>query len=186
MKLREPALRAHLRRMRAQLIHLEPARELGLKIRTGQARVRREPTPRLRLAGRRGRGARFRPGTWTRLQRSTVIVSYTRNTPSASWGAHGRYLGREGAARTGEKGLGFDQEREDIELATTLSTWQKAGDSHVFKIIVSPERGEEVDLQAHVRELMRHMESDLGTGLQWACPHDRAPLHLPGHSLPQP
>ncbi|MEE8551186.1 MAG: DUF3363 domain-containing protein, partial [Gemmatimonadota bacterium] len=93
---------------------------------------------------------------------------YTRNAPSKSWGAHGRYLGREGAARTGERGLGFDQEREDSGLAATLSTWQEAGDSHVFKIIVSPERGEEVDLQAHVRELMRHMQSDLETALQWA------------------
>ena len=169
MKSREAALRAQLRRMRAQPIQLEPAPQLGFKIRTGQARVRHEPTPRLRLGGRRGRGARFRPGTWTRLQRSTVIVSYTRNTPSRSWSAHGRYLGREGAARTGEKGLGFDHEREDIGLAATLNTWQEAGDPHVFKIIVSPERGEEVDLQAHVRELMGHMQSDLGTGLQWAC-----------------
>ena len=168
MRPREPALRAQLRRMRAQPSQLESAPELALKVRKGRGRVRHEPTPRLRLGGRRGRGARFRPGTWTRLQRSTVIVSYTRNTPSKSWGAHGRYLGREGAARTGERGLGFDQEREDIGLATTLRTWQEAGDSHVFKIIVSPERGEEVDLQAHVRELMGHMESDLQTGLEWA------------------
>ncbi len=168
MRPREAALRAQLRRMRAQPSQLESAPELRLRVRTGQGRVRHEPTPRLRLGGRRGRGARFRPGTWTRLQRSTVIVSYTRNTPSRSWGAHGSYLGREGAARTGERGLGFDQEREDIGLATTLRTWQEAGDPHVFKIIVSPEQGEEVDLQAHVRELMGHMESDLGTALQWA------------------
>ena len=131
------------------------------------------------LGSRRARGVRIsrfaRRGTDVRLntrsylQRSAVKVSYSRNTKSASWAAHGRYLAREGAQQKGAKGLGFDAGRDDINLPQTAKTWQQAGDLLMFRIIVSPENGAEIDLREHARSLMAQMECDLGTRLEWAA-----------------
>jgi len=103
------------------------------------------------------------------MQRSVVKVSYSRNTKSASWAAHGRYLARDGAQRQGEKGLGFNAERDDLNLAKLLGGWQKAGDERLFRIIVSPENGARLDLREHARELVAQMERDLNTRLEWAA-----------------
>jgi type IV secretory pathway VirD2 relaxase len=103
------------------------------------------------------------------MQRSVVKVSYSRNTKSASWAAHGRYLARDGAQRQGEKGLGFNSERNDLDLAKLLGGWQKAGDERLFRVIVSPENGAQLDLREHARELVAQMERDLDTGLEWAA-----------------
>ena len=44
------------------------------------------------------------------------------------------------------------------------------GDRHQFRFIVSPEDGVEIaDLKAFTRELMVHMERDLGTKLEWVA-----------------
>ncbi|HLK80742.1 MAG TPA: DUF3363 domain-containing protein [Xanthobacteraceae bacterium] len=103
------------------------------------------------------------------LQRSVVKVSYSRNTKSASWAAHGRYLARDGAQRPGEKGLGFNADRDDLNLAKLLGGWQKAGDERLFRVIVSPENGARLDLREHARELVAQMERDLNTRLEWAA-----------------
>ncbi len=131
------------------------------------------------LASRRSRGVKIsrfaRRGTNVKLnsrsylQRSAVKVSYSRNTKSASWAAHGRYLAREGAQQKDAKGLGFDAGRDDINLSQTAKTWQEAGDLLMFRIIVSPENGTEIDLREHARSLMAQMERDLGTRLEWAA-----------------
>lgn len=103
------------------------------------------------------------------MQRSVVKVSYSRNTRSASWAAHGRYVAREGAQRPGEKGLGFNADRDDLNLAKLLGGWQKAGDERLFRVIVSPENGARLDLREHARELVAQMERDLNTRLEWAA-----------------
>lgn len=103
------------------------------------------------------------------MQRSVVKVSYSRNTKSASWAAHGRYLARDGAQRQGEKGFGFNAERDDLDLARLLGEWQKADDERLFRVIVSPENGARLDLREHARELVAQMERDLGTRLEWAA-----------------
>ena len=115
------------------------------------------------------RGTDVRLNTRSYLQRSAVKVSYSRNTKSASWAAHGRYLAREGAQQKAAKGLGFDAGRDDINLPQTAKTWQEAGDQLMFRIIVSPENGAEIDLREHARALMAQMERDLGTHLEWAA-----------------
>ena len=103
------------------------------------------------------------------LQRSVVKVSYSRNTKSASWAAHGRYLARDGAQRRDEKGLGFNADRDDLDLAKLLGGWQKADDERLFRVIVSPENGARLDLRDHARELVAQMERDLNTRLEWAA-----------------
>ncbi len=132
--------------------------------RHGRARQSGRTNTRL---GRRGGGALREPRSF--MQRSVVKVSYSRSIRSASWAAHGRYLAREGAQRDAGKGAGFDATRDDINLAQLLAGWQKAGDTRLFRIIVSPENSAEMDLKDHARELIARMERDLGTRLEWAA-----------------
>jgi hypothetical protein len=68
-----------------------------------------------------------------------------------------------------EKKSGFDRDREGLNLADIANSWQRAGDERLFKIIVSPEFGERIDLVQHTRELVSRMERDLYTKLEWAA-----------------
>jgi len=151
-------------------------RELSIR-RLPAGRVQRERTTRVRSILRSLRvgavGVRrvrlplgLRPKSYQ--QRSVVKISYARNLVGTRWAAHGSYLAREGAAREGERGFGFNADREDLELDGTLRAWQQAGDPHVFKVIVSPEHGDRMDLFEHARKLVSAMEKDLDTRLEWA------------------
>ena len=103
-------------------------------------------------------------------QRCAVRVTYSGNRVPGQWRAHGRYLSREAATRAGSGSkLGFGSSSEPINVAATLDRWQAAGDERIFKIIVSPEFGERLDLMAHTRSLVAQMERDLGTTLEWAA-----------------
>jgi len=102
-------------------------------------------------------------------QRSLVKVQFVANRSPGGWRAHGRYLGREGAQREGERGLGFDTERDDIALDKRLDGWQKDGDRRLWKVILSPEQGQRLDLREHTRDLVSAMELDLGTRLEWVA-----------------
>jgi type IV secretory pathway VirD2 relaxase len=120
------------------------------------------------------------------LQRVAVRFSYAKSTTAGLWKAHGKYLERESAQqRTAEprepgqrKGsgpaLGFGSGGEQVVISETLDHWQDAGDSHVFRVIVSPEFGDEIDLKRLTKETMARMEADLGTPnnprrLEWAA-----------------
>lgn len=110
-------------------------------------------------------------GKWAavpRNQRCAVRVTYTRNTVRGQWRAHGRYVARESAAIE-PTAAGFDQTVHGIDMAAKLESWQTAGDRRLWKMIVSPEFGERVDLIPLTRDLMGRMEKDLGTGLSWVA-----------------
>jgi len=107
--------------------------------------------------------------TGNRNQRCVVKISYAKNTKTRSWAAHGEYLQREHAQNTHEKGEGFNQESSSVDLKTTLRQWQRDEDEHVFKLIVSPENGHQMDLKQHAKELMIQVEKDLKTKLEWAA-----------------
>jgi hypothetical protein len=47
--------------------------------------------------------------------------------------------------------------------------WQKSSDPRLFKMILSPEFGERVDLRRLTRDLMARMSSDVGTQLEWVA-----------------
>jgi type IV secretory pathway VirD2 relaxase len=104
-----------------------------------------------------------------RNQRSVVKISYSKNTKTRSWAAHGEYLQREHAQTRGEKGLGFNYESNAIDIKTKLREWQKEDDSHFFKLIVSPEHGHKLDLKQHAKDLMEHVQKDLRTKLEWVA-----------------
>ena len=62
-----------------------------------------------------------------RSQNSIIKASYLRNKYPNQWSAHGRYLQRKGAQREDEIGLGFNAERDDIQIAKELNLWQNSG-----------------------------------------------------------
>jgi type IV secretory pathway VirD2 relaxase len=127
------------------------------------ARMTRKAKTRGNVAGGGSRsGRRFN-------QRCAVRVMYSRNAARGQWGAHGRYVARESAAHgDGDRASGFDDRTESIVIARRLDGWQCAGDERMWKFIVSPELGEQVDLKRLTRELMGRIERELGGGrLEW-------------------
>jgi type IV secretory pathway VirD2 relaxase len=103
-------------------------------------------------------------------QRVSVRVTYTKNKNQGQWKAHGRYIARDTATHGGDPSrAGFDATRTDINIASVLDSWQRAGDERLFKVIVSPEFGERLNLQDHARKLIQCMEKDLKTRLEWVA-----------------
>jgi type IV secretory pathway VirD2 relaxase len=95
-------------------------------------------------------------------------VTYSRNAVRGQWRAHGRYIARESAA-TEPATAGFDADKHGIDMAGRLDSWQSAGDQRLWKIIISPEFGERVDLMRLTRDVMSRVESDLGIPLEWVA-----------------
>ena len=87
---------------------------------------------------------------------------------SAPLTRHLSYLKREGVSREGEKGLAFDA---DSDRADDLGFAGRCEDDrHHFRFIVSPEDAVEMaDLKGFTRDLVRQMEADLGTKLDWVA-----------------
>ncbi len=104
-------------------------------------------------------------------QRCAVRVTYSGNRVRGQWAAHGRYIVRDSAvqAEGGKSGQGFDEMGTVPDVPAKLREWQAAGDPRMFKLIVSPEFGERVDLKKLVREMMTGMEADLGRHLEWVA-----------------
>ncbi len=129
-------------------------------------------------------------------QRCAVRVTYSQNKEPGQWRAHGIYIARESASGKRSEG-GFGPEESKKNTAAALDGWQIAGDERVWKVILSPEFGERVDLEQMTREVMKRSEKHLGTSLEWLAvshfntehPHvhvvirgrrdDGSPLNLP-------
>ena len=80
--------------------------------------------------------------------------------------AHLRYLERDGVTRDGEKGEAYSAERDAEDGRAFLERGR--GDRHQFRFIVSAEEGAELsDLRTTTRDLMKQMEADLDTRLDW-------------------
>jgi type IV secretory pathway VirD2 relaxase len=96
-------------------------------------------------------------------------VTYLKNRTRGQWRAHGRYLARDSA--TTEKGseVGFNRDRSDVDVARELERWQASGDPRIWKVIVSPEFGERIDVQRLTRDLVARIAEDLGTTLEWVA-----------------
>jgi len=124
-----------------------------------------------------GKGKSVRPYH----QRCAIRVTYLKNKMRGQWKAHGRYIARESASFENDaKAVGFSREIEPVDIAGKLQTWQAAGDQQMWKIIVSPEFGDKVDLPRLTRELLVKMEKDLGTDLEWVAAehHDTEHPHV--------
>jgi type IV secretory pathway VirD2 relaxase len=80
--------------------------------------------------------------------------------------AHLRYLQRDGVTKDGETGQVYSAER-DVEDGRAFVERGRE-DRHQFRFIVSAEDGVELaDPRVTTRDLMKQMEADLGTKLDW-------------------
>ncbi len=102
-------------------------------------------------------------------QRCAVRVMYAKNATRGQWKAHGRYIARESASQDRAVEAGFDATERGINIAARLDQWQSAGDERMWKIIVSPEFGDKMDLTKLTRDLMQRMTWDLDTHLDWVA-----------------
>ena len=132
------------------------------------ARYRGHVSP---TAPRRGMGTGVRaaagliaPGS----RRVIVKARYTRffGGDLGAARAHLRYIQRDGVTREGTPGRLYDATQDDIDAGAFLERSGK--DPYQFRFIISPEDSARLaDLKPFVRDLMRQMQRDLDTSLDW-------------------
>jgi hypothetical protein len=82
--------------------------------------------------------------------------------------AHLRYFERDGVTKDGKKGQIYSAERDVEDGRAFLDRGRQ--DRHQFRFIVSAEDGVELsDPRETTRNLMKQMEADLGTKLDWVA-----------------
>ncbi|MBY8821073.1 relaxase/mobilization nuclease RlxS [Sphingomonas colocasiae] len=115
------------------------------------------------LAGRDGLAS------W-RQRRVTIKTRLVRLSGRGIAGAaaHLQYLKRDGVTRDGERGTLYGPDSDRVEGSAFLKRGD--GDRHQFRFIVSAEDGDQYpNLKPFTRTLMREMERDLGTKLDWVA-----------------
>ena len=89
-----------------------------------------------------------------------------RGLASKAADAHLRYLERDGVTRDGEKGRAYSGIENDADGRAFIERGRE--DRHQFRFIVAPEDATEMgDLRGFTRYLMRQMEKDLDSRLDW-------------------
>ncbi|ODR90071.1 hypothetical protein A8M32_18080 [Sinorhizobium alkalisoli] len=127
---------------------------------------------------RRGRGAAFvrahtLSGGWRHsapgMRRVVVKTRYIQQAgKNGKAAAHLRYIQRDGTSRDGERGQLYSATEDRADGNAFLERGKE--DRHQFRFIVSPEDCEDLsDLTAHTRDLIRRIETDLGTKLDWVA-----------------
>ncbi len=127
---------------------------------------------------KRGRGASFvrargLSGGWRHstagVRRVVVKTRYVRQAgKNGKAAAHLRYFQRDGTSRDGERGQLYSAHDDRADGEAFLDRGRD--DRHQFRFIVSPEDGVDLtDLTEHTRDLMKSIEADLGTRLDWVA-----------------
>jgi type IV secretory pathway VirD2 relaxase len=146
------------------------AQEAGKSLHKGRGRA--EPLtsrPIAELA--RGKGSFHavlppRPGMRRVIVKARVARHGTSDLGAAR--AHQHYILRDGVNWDGEAGQLYDRDHDDPDGSDFLS--RQKGDRYQFRFIVSPEDSARMsDLKPFVRDLMRGMEQDLRTELDWVA-----------------
>ena len=90
------------------------------------------------------------------------------------------YLQRDRATRDGERGRLYGPHNDHAD--GRAFTKRGRDDRHQFRFIVAPEDGDRLaDLRGFIRDLMRQMEEDLGTRLDWIAADHFNTGHAHGH-----
>jgi type IV secretory pathway VirD2 relaxase len=94
--------------------------------------------------------------------------------------AHMRYIQRDGVDRSGEPGKLYGPDADEVDGGQFTERFE--GDQHQFRIIVSPDDGDQLsDLKPFVRDLMQQMERDLETRLDWVAVNHHNTGHPHAH-----
>lgn len=120
----------------------------------------------------RGRRAaisiRLRSNARRVVMKARVVRHHGARFRSAPLPKHIAYLKREGVTRDGEDARMFDAASDTADERAFAERCED--DRHHFRFIISPEDAAEVgDLKTFTRELMRDVEKDLGTKLDWVA-----------------
>lgn len=118
----------------------------------------------------RGRGAGSAFGARSTARRVVVKARVVRHTgkrfTAAPLARHITYLKRDGVTRDGQDARMFGANSDDADAKDFALRCEE--DRHHFRFIISPEDASEIeDLKGFTRDLMRDMEHDLGTKLDW-------------------
>jgi hypothetical protein len=118
-------------------------------------------------------------------RRSVIKAAFVRNFKNHQWRdgamqAHARYLEQDGYGK-GHKELGFDATSDRVDVLQTARNWALAKDWIHWRIILSPEDHERVNLPQHTRQVMAQMEEDLETKLRWVAVQHRNTDHQHVH-----
>jgi type IV secretory pathway VirD2 relaxase len=119
----------------------------------------------------RGKGALYGltppPPGWRRVIVKARIARHGTSDLAAAR-THQHYIMRDGVTRDGGPGQLYDREHDVAEGGDFLE--RQKGDTYQFRLIVAPEDGGRMaDLKPFVRDLMRDMEEDLRTRLDWVA-----------------
>jgi hypothetical protein len=138
----------------------------------GRATPSMPPRARARHFSAKGSVQRVRPvrSTASGMRRVMVKVRVVPMTTGARKAllTHVRYVARDGAGAEGEQGRFFSA-REDAADAVAFAG-RCEGDRHHFRLIVNPEDGRDLPyLKAFARRLMKQVETDMGTPLDWVA-----------------
>jgi type IV secretory pathway VirD2 relaxase len=66
-------------------------------------------------------------------------------------------------------------------IPQALAAWQRSGDERLFKVVLSPEFGERLDLERLTQDVMKAVEGDVGRRLEWAAVVHRNTEHPHAH-----
>lgn len=80
---------------------------------------------------------------------------------------HLNYIQRDGVAEDGGKGLLFSSSSEDCDGSKYLA--DSRNDKHEFRFIIAPEAASNIDLEYLTRKVLKQMEIDLKTKLNWVA-----------------
>jgi hypothetical protein len=155
------------------------ADEPDFKLRRKVAWLQRLGLPRSN-GSRRGRQVFERPERMYG-RKSVLKASYVRNGKGRKFSgtkmmAHARYLEQGHGHEKGHREPGFDMEREYVDVSNTAHNWCLAKDRLHWRLILSPDDVDLIDVREHTRKVMAQMERDLGTKLSWvAIEHDNTP-----------
>ncbi len=116
--------------------------------------------------GAQGRGG-FKASAGQRVIVKTFVGRTTTARGVKAAAAHLNYLEREGAGEGGERAVAFDGQGDMTREQVAEFRQKMGGDRHHFRVIVSPENGAKLDLKDYAQEVVKQMESDLGTRLEW-------------------
>ncbi len=102
-------------------------------------------------------------------RRAFVRARFTPSKKLGQWAAHARYLEREGAQSEGLNGVGFNQSDDAISMSREADRWQREGDNRMYKLVLSPEDGLQLDLAQYTRGFMADLERQVGKPLEWVA-----------------
>ncbi len=110
-----------------------------------------------------------RRGPAERLRRVVVKARIVKlRSDSRKMDAHLRYLQREGTTREGGRGTLYGPDTDQADGKDFLDRGRE--DRHQFRFIVAPEDGDRIeDLRGFTRDVMKQMQEDLGTSLDWVA-----------------